>query len=94
MMKGWKTWAAAGGLCLLGLYLVYEGKDDLGIQAILIGLGLVGIGHKVEKGAASAAVIAAARELAKDRARKVVALQHGDYIPRPRPSATDPAHND
>lgn len=34
MMGGWKTWAAAGGLCLLGLVLI-------------------GIGHKVEKNAAA-----------------------------------------
>lgn len=34
MMGGWKTWTAAGGLCLLGL-------------------ALIGMGHKVEKNAAA-----------------------------------------
>lgn len=58
MMGGWKTWAAAGGLCLLGLAMIgmamvvdelREVLLGLGLQAILFGFGLVGIGHKVEK---------------------------------------------
>lgn len=62
MMGGWKTWAAAGGLCLLGLALIGMGllatelKEvlfGLGMQAILFGFGLIGIGHKVEKNAAA-----------------------------------------
>jgi hypothetical protein len=62
MMGGWKTWAAAAGLCLLGLALIGMGlmatelKEvlfGLGLQAILFGFGLVGIGHKVEKNAAA-----------------------------------------
>lgn len=61
-MGGWKTWAAAGGLCLLGLALIGMGLlatelravlFALGLQAILFGFGLVGIGHKVEKNAAA-----------------------------------------
>lgn len=62
-MGGWKTWAAAGGLCLLGLALIGMGllatelKEvlfGLGLQAILLfGFGLVGLGHKVEKNAAA-----------------------------------------
>lgn len=60
MMGGWKTWAAAGGLCLLGLAMIGMGllatelKEvlfGLGLQAILFGFGLVGLGHKVEKNA-------------------------------------------
>jgi len=62
MMGGWKTWAAAGGLCLLGLAMIGMGlvatelKEvlfGLGLQAILFGFGLVGLGHKVEKNAAA-----------------------------------------
>ena len=62
MMGGWKTWAAAGSLCLLGLALIGMGlvatelKEvlfGLGLQAILFGFGLIGIGHKVEKNAAA-----------------------------------------
>lgn len=51
-MRGWKTWLAAAGLCGLGIFLMLKGKDDLGMLVILNGLGLVGIGHKVEKAAA------------------------------------------
>ncbi|MGD9950286.1 MAG: hypothetical protein AB7U29_17680 [Desulfobulbus sp.] len=60
MMGGWKTWAAAGGLCLLGLAMIGMGlmatelKEvlfGLGLQAILFGFGLIGLGHKVEKSA-------------------------------------------
>ncbi len=62
MMGGWKTWAAAGGLCLLGLALIGMGLlasglqevlFGLGLQAILFGFGLVRLGHKVEKNAAA-----------------------------------------
>lgn len=62
MMGGWKTWAAAGGLCLLGLAMIGMGLlatelqevlFGLGLQAILFGFGLVGLGHKVEKNAAA-----------------------------------------
>jgi len=61
-MGGWKTWAASGGLCLLGLALIGMGLlatelrpvlFGLGLQAILFGFGLIGIGHKVEKHAAA-----------------------------------------
>lgn len=61
-MGGWKTWAAAVGLCLLGLALIGMGLlatqlqevlFGLGLQAILFGFGLIGIGHKVEKNAAA-----------------------------------------
>lgn len=48
-MKGWKTWAAAAGLCGLGVFLMLHGKEDLGMVCIFNGLGLVGIGHKIEK---------------------------------------------
>lgn len=48
-MKGWKTWAAAAGLCGLGVFLMLHGQEDLGMVCIFNGLGLVGIGHKIEK---------------------------------------------
>ena len=48
-MKGWKTWLAAAGLCGLGVFLLLKGKEELGMVCIFNGLGLVGIGHKVEK---------------------------------------------
>ena len=48
-MKGWKTWLAAAGLCGLGVFLILKGKDDIGMVCILNGLGLVGLGSKIEK---------------------------------------------
>ena len=48
-MKGWKTWLASSGLCGLGVFLLLHGKDELGMICILNGLGLVGIGHKIDK---------------------------------------------
>lgn len=51
-MKGWKTWLAAAGLCGLGIYMIERGQQEFGMILILNGLGLVGIGHKIEKTAA------------------------------------------
>jgi hypothetical protein len=48
-MKGWKTWLAVAGLCGLGVYLIQMGEKEFGMMCILNGLGLVGIGSKVDK---------------------------------------------
>jgi len=48
-MKGWKTWLATAGLCGMGAFLMLKGKEDLGMLCIFNGLGLVGIGSKIEK---------------------------------------------
>jgi hypothetical protein len=53
MMRGWKTWLAAIGSIALGLYEVLDGQTEAGIGHIAFGGGLIGIGHKVEKGAAN-----------------------------------------
>lgn len=63
-MKGWKTKLAAAGPMFLGLGLMitgalefFDGNPDgsvkikEGIASFSFGLGLVGIGHKVEKSA-------------------------------------------
>lgn len=50
-MKGWKTWLAAAGLSGLGVYLLSRGQQDLGLVCIMNGLGLIGIGSKIEKAA-------------------------------------------
>jgi len=66
MMGGWKTWVAAIGLIFLGIGLIVLGlfaKDlkevlfGLGVQAILFGFGLIGIGHKVEKNTLPSAAV-------------------------------------
>lgn len=48
-MRGWKTWVAVAGLCALGVFLMLKGQQELGMVCIMNGLGLVGIGHKIEK---------------------------------------------
>lgn len=56
-MKGWKTWAAALALILPGAGMILGGlANDFDLAAIkegaiLIGggLGMIGIGHKIEK---------------------------------------------
>lgn len=51
MMSGWKTWAAALMMVLVGLYQVREGDSGAGMARISEALAIVGIGHKLEKAA-------------------------------------------
>ena len=57
-MKGWKTWTAALGLMLAGAGKALQaltaeipepGALMEGVQLVLSGLALVGLGHKLEK---------------------------------------------
>ncbi|MDY7034540.1 MAG: hypothetical protein SV375_00030 [Thermodesulfobacteriota bacterium] len=48
-MRGWKTWVAVAGMVLLGIVDIANGQAEMGITKIVGGLGLLGIGHKVEK---------------------------------------------
>lgn len=50
MMHGWKTWAGAGFIAA-GAVLEYFGYSDLAKGILMVGgaLGLVGLGHKIEK---------------------------------------------
>lgn len=56
-MSGWKTWAAGIGTILLGLSQVAMalGAPEAGttinggVQTVLAGLAVIGIGHKLEK---------------------------------------------
>lgn len=55
-MGGWKTWTSAIAIGILGIVDIagsVTGDDaggiETGIAKILAALGLVGIGHKVEK---------------------------------------------
>ena len=48
-MKGYKTWLAVVGLCGLGVYMIEKGQTDTGMACIFAGLGLVGIGSKIDK---------------------------------------------
>lgn len=51
MMKGWKTWVA-GGLSIvygvIGFIVELHGMEAM-ISFVSIGLGMLGIGHKIEK---------------------------------------------
>ena len=50
MMKGWKTWAGAA-IIGAGAILEYMGHGGVADALIMLGaaLGLVGLGHKIEK---------------------------------------------
>lgn len=53
-MKGWKTWLAAACTAGLGIISIASGDTAQGVQQLTLALGLIGIGHKIEKaGAAS-----------------------------------------
>jgi hypothetical protein len=51
-ISGWKT--LAGGLALMGLgaFMISQGQLESGAAKIAEGIALIGIGHKIEKGAA------------------------------------------
>ena len=48
-MGGWKTWAAALGLFAIGVFEIVEGNTESGAGRIVLALGLVGIGSKIER---------------------------------------------
>ncbi len=55
-MSGWKTWAAGlsgilSGAAMIVMALTGEGGGSVseGIALIVAGLGILGIGHKIEK---------------------------------------------
>ena len=50
-MKGWKTWVGAAGMAIVGIYEISEGQVELGVSKIALALGMIGLGHKVEKNA-------------------------------------------
>lgn len=50
MMGGWKTWTAAAGLVLLAVADVAGGDYEAAGTKIVSALGLIGLGHKIDKG--------------------------------------------
>jgi len=51
-MKGWKTWIAGITSILYGIigYIVEIHDPDAMVQFTTVGLGMIGLGHKIEKG--------------------------------------------
>jgi hypothetical protein len=48
-MNGWKTYASAAALAVLGIVEIVNGDTMSGAQKIIGALALVGIGHKLDK---------------------------------------------
>lgn len=49
LLKGKKTYLAAGSLVLLGAGLIWAGQPSIGMLAVLQGLGLVGLGDRANR---------------------------------------------
>lgn len=49
MMQGWKTWLAVLGFWIIGIVYFIQGATEEGVKYILTGIGVLGIGHKIEK---------------------------------------------
>ena len=48
-LSGYKTYIAAVGSILTGVYLCIDGQYEKGIEAILAGIGLLGIRSALDK---------------------------------------------
>ena len=48
-LGGWKTWLAAAGLGILGAVDLIEGDLEAALTKLSTALGLIGIGHKIQK---------------------------------------------
>lgn len=51
MMKGWKTWLAAGAMVALAVVDFVSDRQASGMQHLAEALAFVGIGSKIEKAA-------------------------------------------
>jgi len=49
-MKGWKTWASGLTFIGLGAFMIASGNMEQGVAMIASGAGVIGVGHKLEKG--------------------------------------------
>ena len=49
MMTGWKTYLGAAAFMLLAVYNVLEGQYEEAVKNFALAMGLIGIGHKIEK---------------------------------------------
>jgi hypothetical protein len=51
MIHGWKTWLAIAGLVALAVVDAINGNIETALEKIGLALGLLGLGHKIEKAA-------------------------------------------
>lgn len=51
-MKGWKTWLAVACTAGLGIVSIANGDTAYGLQQLTLALGMLGLGHKIEKAGA------------------------------------------
>ena len=50
LTKGWKGYLGAAILIIAGFYLLYKGNYERAIELIGVGLGILGIRHKLSYG--------------------------------------------
>ena len=51
MMHGWKTWLSVAGLVALAIVDLVNGDVEAFLAKLTAALALLGLGHKIEKGA-------------------------------------------
>jgi hypothetical protein len=48
LTRGWKGYVGGIGAILLGIYLVLNGNFESGASLVFLGLGILGIRHKLD----------------------------------------------
>ena len=85
-LKNWligkKTYLAAGGLALLGIWLVMHGFEEIGMYSILTGAAFGGLGDKANRHQAEilAAIEDAGRIRAVMKAGKPLAMSFAEFV--------------
>jgi hypothetical protein len=50
-VTGWKTYTAGAAAIALGIYLILDGQSEQGVNRVIEGLAIIGIGHKLDRAA-------------------------------------------
>ena len=48
-MSGWKTYTAGAAAIAFGVYQILNGEAESGVNRIIEGLAIIGIGHKLDR---------------------------------------------
>ena len=48
-MLGWKTYAAGAAAIVFGAYQIWHGEAEQGVNRIIEGLAIIGMGHKLDR---------------------------------------------